>query len=52
VTALHLSASSQAEEAGVLAMRDIAAVADDVGIQYRIVGGQMVRLHVALAGRT
>ncbi|MCW2539472.1 MAG: uncharacterized protein JWN95_1197 [Frankiales bacterium] len=49
MTALSLSASSQAEEAGFLAMRDLAAVADDVGIEYRLVGGQMVRLHVALA---
>jgi hypothetical protein len=49
VTALRLSASSQAEEAGFLAMCDLAAVADDVGIEYRLVGGQMVRLHVALA---
>jgi hypothetical protein len=49
VTALRLSASSQAEEAGFLAMRDLAAVANDVGIEYRLVGGQMVRLHVALA---
>lgn len=31
-------------------MRDLAAVADDLGIEYRIVGGQMVRLHLALAG--
>jgi len=30
-------------------MRDIAAIAADTGIEYRIVGGQMVRLHVALA---
>lgn len=30
-------------------MRDLAAVADDLVIEYRIVGGQMVRLHVALA---
>jgi hypothetical protein len=30
-------------------MRDLAAVADDIGIEYRLVGGQMVRLHVALA---
>lgn len=49
MTALRLSASSRAEEAGFLAMRDLAAVADDVGIEYRLVGGQMVRLHVALA---
>jgi hypothetical protein len=31
-------------------MRDLAAVADDLGIEYRIAGGQMVGLHVALAG--
>ena len=49
MTALRLSASSQAEEEGLLAMRDLAVVADDVGIEYRLVGGQMVRLHVALA---
>jgi hypothetical protein len=41
MTELHLHSASQAEEAGFLAMRDIA---------YRIVGGQMVRVHVALAG--
>src|SRR5213082_1623071 len=45
VSTLRLSASSRAEEAGFLAMRDLAAVADDVGIEYRLVGGQMVRLH-------
>lgn len=50
MTALRFSASFQAEEAGLLAMRDLAAVANDLGIEYRIVGGQMVRLHVALAG--
>ena len=49
MTTLPLSASSQAEVAGFLAMRDLAAVADDVGIEYRLVGGQMVRLHVAIA---
>jgi hypothetical protein len=50
MTALRLRSTSQAEEAGFLAMCDVAAVADDLGIEYRIVGGQMVRLHVALAG--
>lgn len=50
MTAFRLQSTSQAEEAGFLAMRDFAAVADDLGIEYRIVGGQMVRLHVALAG--
>lgn len=50
MTALRLSGTSQADEAGFLAMRDLALVANDLGIEYRIVGGQMVRLHVALAG--
>jgi hypothetical protein len=50
VTALDLYSTSQAEDAGFLAIRDIAAIADDTGIEYRIVGGQMVRLHVAIAG--
>lgn len=49
VTELRLHSQSQAEDAGFLAMRDIAAIAADTGIEYRIVGGQMVRLHVALA---
>ena len=50
VTELRLHPTSQAQEAGFLAMRDLAAVADDLGIEYRIVGGQMVGLYVALAG--
>lgn len=50
VTELRLHSTSQAEDAGFLAMRDIAVVADNTRIEYRIVGGQMVRLHVALAG--
>lgn len=52
VTELRVQAASQAEDAGFLAMRDIAAVAADTGSEYRIVGGQMVRLHVALADVT
>lgn len=50
VTQLHLHSTSRAEDAGFLAVRDTAAVARDAGLEYRIVGGQMVRLHVALAG--
>lgn len=46
VTVLRLHSTSQAEDVGFLAMHDIAAVADDTGIEYRIVGGQMIRLHV------
>ncbi|HEY0868869.1 MAG TPA: hypothetical protein VGD55_00580, partial [Acidothermaceae bacterium] len=52
VTELRLHSTSRAEDAGFLAMRDIAAVADETAIGYRIIGGQMVRLHVALAGVT
>jgi hypothetical protein len=52
VTELRLFSTSRAEDAGFLAMRDIAAVADKTAIEYRIVGGQMVRLHVALSGAT
>jgi hypothetical protein len=44
---LHLHSTSRAEDAGFLAMRDIANVAEDAELEYRIVGGQMVRLHVA-----
>lgn len=47
---LNLHSTSRAEDAGFLAMRDIATVAEDTELEYRIVGGQMVRLHVALAG--
>ena len=50
VTELRLRSTSRAEDAGFLAMRDISAVANKTAIEYRIVGGQMVRLHVALAG--
>lgn len=31
-------------------MRDLATVAGNVGIDHRLIGGQMVRLHVAMAG--
>lgn len=50
MTDLRLRAASQAEVAGFLAMQDVAVVAESAGIEHRIVGGQMVRLHVALAG--
>lgn len=50
VTRLDVRATSRADEAAFLAMRDIARVANAAGIDYRIVGGQMVRLHVALGG--
>lgn len=50
MTELRLRATSQADDAGFLALQDIAAVADGAGLEYRVVGGQMGRLHVALAG--
>lgn len=49
MTALVLTAHSRAEEAGYLALADINAMATARGIDYRIVGGQMVSLHVAAA---
>lgn len=50
MTSLDLIAGSRAEEAGYLALADIARLAEQTGIDYRIVGGQMVRLHVAASG--
>jgi len=50
MSALDLLASSRAEEAGYVALQDVAALADACGIDYRLVGGQMVSLHVAAAG--
>jgi hypothetical protein len=47
---LELVAASRAEEAGYLALTDIAALAQRTGMEYRIVGGQMVSLHVAASG--
>lgn len=47
---LELTAGSRAAEAGYVALRDIATLADKSGIDYRLVGGQMVSLHVAAAG--
>lgn len=50
MTRLELRASSSAEEAGYRALADIAVLAARTGLDYRIVGGQMVSLHVAIAG--
>ena len=50
VTHLDITAASRAEEAGYLALNDIARLSTKIGIEYRIVGGQMVTLHVAAAG--
>ena len=50
MTSLDLIVASRAEEAGYLALADIAHLAAQIGIDYRIVGGQMVSLHVAASG--
>jgi hypothetical protein len=50
MTSLDLIAGSRAEEAGYLALADISRLAEQTGIDYRIVGGQMVGLHVAASG--
>jgi hypothetical protein len=50
MTHLDLRAASRAEENGYLALNDIAKLSALIGIEYRIVGGQMVTLHVAKAG--
>lgn len=50
MTALKLAATSRAAEAGYLALADIAEVAAACEVDYRIVGGLMVSLHVAAAG--
>ena len=47
---LELVAASRAEEAGYLALADIAALAERTSFDYRIVGGQMVSLHIAASG--
>lgn len=47
---LALVAESQAQESGFLALADIASLAKETGIEYRIVGGLMVTLHLAVSG--
>jgi hypothetical protein len=49
---LVLAATSRAEDAGYLAMNDVAAVANAVSATYRIIGGHMVSLLVAAYGVT
>lgn len=50
VSRLELVAESQAQESGFLALADIAGLAKELGIEYRVVGGQIVTLHLAVAG--
>ena len=47
---LELLAQSQAQESGFLALADIASLAKETGIEYRVVGGLMVALHLAVSG--
>ena len=47
---LELVAESQAQESGFLALADIASLANETGIEYRVVGGLMVTLHLAVSG--
>lgn len=44
-----LQAASRAEEAGLVALLDLAAAVDDWD-HYRVIGGHMVGIHLALAG--
>ena len=47
---LELVAESHAQESGFLALADIASLAKETGIEYRVVGGLMVTLHLAVSG--
>jgi hypothetical protein len=47
---LVLASTSRAQDAGYVAMADVAAIARDVGATYRIVGGHMVSLLVTAHG--
>jgi hypothetical protein len=47
---LELVAESQSQESGFLALADIASLAKETGIEYRVVGGLMVTLYLAVSG--
>lgn len=44
---LVLASTSRAQDAGLLALADVASVAADLAVEYRVVGGHMVSLLVA-----
>lgn len=44
---LILASTSRAQDAGLLALADVAAIATDLAVDYRVVGGHMVSLLVA-----
>jgi hypothetical protein len=50
VSTLVLASSSRSEDAGFLALADVDAVARQLGADYRLVGGHMVSILVALHG--
>lgn len=45
-----VASTSLAEDAAYLTMQDAVAAANRTGIEYRIIGGQMVTVHVATSG--
>lgn len=47
---LVLVSTSRAQDAGLLALADVAAMAADLTVEYRVVGGHMVSLLVAYFG--
>lgn len=49
---IALTSASRAEDAGYRAIADIATLAGRLGAEYRLVGGQMVALLVAVYGAT
>jgi hypothetical protein len=47
---LLLASTSRAQDSGFLALADVASIAADLGVEYRVVGGHMVSLLVAHFG--
>jgi hypothetical protein len=45
-----IGSTSLAQDAAYLAMADAVAAANRIGVEYRIIGGQMVSVHVAASG--
>ena len=48
MTAVMMKSTSRAEDAGFLALADVATVADQLGADYRLIGGHMVSVLVAV----
>lgn len=47
---VEVQSLSRANDASIVALADLAAVADRIGLDHRVIGGQMVSLHVVRAG--